>query len=191
MRLLTATSAPIPWLMSRLQSGVWLCRQWKRLDWDTLERLVGYVVPEIRTAALGKWPSCRKERIRRRGIGRSLVCYSTSPFPTYPDGFPPEVIEPFQEAIGRKIIGNRAASGTRIIDELGAQHMRTGAPIVYTSADSVFQIAAHEEVIPVEELYGLCRLATKITPSAPSGDPGHCPSFPRNPGRLRANIRPS
>ncbi len=85
-----------------------------------------------------------------------------TPFPTYPAGFPPEVIEPFQEAIGRKVLGNRAASGTEIIEDLGEEHLRTGCPIVYTSADSVFQIAAHERVIPPEELYHLCRTARRL-----------------------------
>lgn len=84
------------------------------------------------------------------------------PFPVYPDGFPPEIIEPFQKKIGRQILGNKAASGTAIIEELGEEHMRTGYPIVYTSADSVFQIAAHEEVIPLEELYRMCRIAREL-----------------------------
>jgi phosphopentomutase len=81
------------------------------------------------------------------------------PFPTYPQGFPADVIGPFEKAIGRKVLGNRAASGTVIIEELGQEHLRTGRPIVYTSADSVFQIAAHVDVIPLEELYRLCRIA--------------------------------
>src|SRR3954451_5939782 len=81
------------------------------------------------------------------------------PFPTYPHGFPPEVLVPFEQAIGRKCLGNKAASGTEIIQELGAEHMGTGFPIVYTSADSVFQIAAHESVIPLPELYGMCEKA--------------------------------
>lgn len=84
------------------------------------------------------------------------------PFPTYPDGFPPGVIEDFKKAIGRDILGNKPASGTVIIEELGEEHMATGKPIVYTSADSVFQIAAHEEIIPLEELYEMCRKARKI-----------------------------
>jgi len=84
------------------------------------------------------------------------------PFPTYPGGFPREVIEPFEARIGRRVLGNRAASGTEIIQELGAEHLRTGAPIVYTSADSVFQIAAHESRIPVEELYRYCQIARQI-----------------------------
>jgi phosphopentomutase len=81
------------------------------------------------------------------------------PFPTYPNGFPPRVIEPFERAIGRKVLGNKPASGTEIIKELGEVHVRTGRPIVYTSADSVFQIAAHEGVVPLEQLYQWSRIA--------------------------------
>ncbi|MCK4426969.1 MAG: phosphopentomutase [candidate division Zixibacteria bacterium] len=84
------------------------------------------------------------------------------PFPVYPRGFPPEIIEPFEKAIGSKILGNKPASGTEIIEELGKEHVRSGHPIVYTSADSVFQIAAHEEIIPVNELYQMCMKARKI-----------------------------
>ena len=81
------------------------------------------------------------------------------PFPTFPDGFPEEVILPFEKAIGTKVIGNKPASGTAILDELGEEHLRTGFPIVYTSADSVFQIACHEDLWPVEKLYEICRIA--------------------------------
>lgn len=84
------------------------------------------------------------------------------PFPTYPQGFPDELIARFESLIGRKVLGNKPASGTEIIEELGARHMETGFPIVYTSADSVFQIACHEEVVPVEELYEMCRIARQI-----------------------------
>lgn len=84
------------------------------------------------------------------------------PFPVYPDGFPPELIRAYEERIGRKVLGNKVASGTAIIEELGEQHMATGLPIVYTSADSVFQIAAHEEIIPLEELYRICRIAREL-----------------------------
>ena len=84
------------------------------------------------------------------------------PFPLYPHGFPPEIIESFEKAIGSKILGNKPASGTEIIKELGEEHIRTGYPIVYTSADSVFQIAAHEEIIPVNKLYEMCMKARKI-----------------------------
>jgi phosphopentomutase len=83
-------------------------------------------------------------------------------FPVYPDGFPRELIEQFERAIGMKTLGNKPASGTEIIKELGAEHVRTGFPIVYTSGDSVFQIAAHEEVIPIAELYRMCEIARKM-----------------------------
>ena len=83
-------------------------------------------------------------------------------FPVYPKGFPPEVMEAFERAIRRKTLGNKPASGTEILKELGAEHIRTGYPIVYTSGDSVFQIAAHEDVIPVEELYRYCEIARRI-----------------------------
>jgi len=84
------------------------------------------------------------------------------PFPTYPEGFPPEIIIPFEQKIGRKVLGNKVASGTEIIKELGDLHVQTGNPIVYTSADSVFQVAAHEEVIPVDELYRICSIAREL-----------------------------
>jgi phosphopentomutase len=84
------------------------------------------------------------------------------PLPVYPHGFPPEVIGKFEKAIGRKTLGNKPASGTEIIKELGKEHMQSGEPIVYTSADSVFQIAAHEEIIPVDKLYKMCATARDI-----------------------------
>jgi phosphopentomutase len=88
------------------------------------------------------------------------------PFPTYPKGFPDEIIAKFKRAIDRDILGNIPASGTEIIKVLGNEHLRTGKPIIYTSADSVFQIAAHEEVIPLEELYEICKIARKILVSS-------------------------
>ena len=81
------------------------------------------------------------------------------PFPTFPEGFPPELIAEFERRIGRQTLGNVVASGTEIIERLGAEHITTGKPIVYTSADSVFQIAAHEDVIPVREQYRICDIA--------------------------------
>lgn len=84
------------------------------------------------------------------------------PFPTYPNGFPPEVIDAFTQRTGLAVLGNKAASGTEILVELGEEHMRSGKPIVYTSADSVFQIAAHEEIIPIERLYELCEISRQI-----------------------------
>jgi phosphopentomutase len=84
------------------------------------------------------------------------------PFPLYPDGFPPEIIEPFEAAIGRHVLGNVPASGTEIIERLGAEHLRTGDPIVYTSGDSVFQVATHVQVVPLKQLYAWCRVARDV-----------------------------
>lgn len=89
-------------------------------------------------------------------------CILDFAFPTYPNGFPEEVLDPFRKKIGREILGNKPASGTEIIKELGEEHLRTGFPIIYTSADSVFQIAANESIISVEQLYDMCRIARKI-----------------------------
>ncbi|MEA4882178.1 MAG: phosphopentomutase [Clostridia bacterium] len=120
------------------------------------------------------------------------------PFPTYPNGFPPEVIEEFERRINRQVLGNYAASGTQIIAVLGEEHMRTGRPIVYTSADSVLQIAAHEDVIPVETLYEMCLIARRILvgPHALgrviarpfSGQPG---AFERTTGRRDFSVAPT
>ena len=96
------------------------------------------------------------------GHWEMMGIYLPDPFPTYPNGFPPEIMEPFEREIGRGTLANRPASGTEIIKELGEEHVRTGKPIVYTSADSVFQIAAHEDVIPVPELYEICKVARKL-----------------------------
>jgi phosphopentomutase len=87
----------------------------------------------------------------------------TLPFKTYPDGFAPELIQAFKNRTGRGVLGNKVASGTEILDELGEQHMKTGDLIVYTSADSVFQIAAHEEIVPLDELYRYCEIARELT----------------------------
>jgi phosphopentomutase len=84
------------------------------------------------------------------------------PFPLYPQGFPPEIIEPFQDRVGREVLGNVPASGTEIIAELGEEHLRTGRPIVYTSGDSVFQIAAHTDVVSLQQLYEWCRVARRL-----------------------------
>jgi phosphopentomutase len=85
-----------------------------------------------------------------------------APFPTYPQGFPESLVREFEQAIGRKTIGNKAASGTAVIAELGPLHMETGSPILYTSADSVFQLACHEEIVPIETLYEWCLIARRL-----------------------------
>lgn len=137
-----------------------------------LPHLAGLGLPAIRPFAALPMPGpprgCYgKAAIRSNGKDTTVGHWemagilSMVPFPTYPQGFPPRILGPFEKAIGRKALGNRAASGTEIIKELGDEHVRTGRPIVYTSADSVFQIAAHEEVIPLEELYRICAIARK------------------------------
>ncbi len=112
--------------------------------------------------AFGKAAEKSKGKDTTTGHWEIAGLISEKPFPTYPDGFPAEVMAQFQEAIGRESLGNKPASGTAIIEELGQEHMETGKPIVYTSADSVFQIAAHEDVIPVEDLYDYCQKAREI-----------------------------
>jgi phosphopentomutase len=121
----------------------------------------------------------------------------TKPFPTYPDGFPPEVIGAFEEAVGRDVLGNVAASGTEIIERLGAEHVRTGKPIVYTSGDSVFQVAGHVDAIPLEELYRMCEIAREILRGEHevgrviarpfAGEEGH---FQRTPDRHDFSVEP-
>ncbi|AHV98191.1 phosphopentomutase [Paenibacillus sabinae] len=121
-----------------------------------------------------------------------------TPFNTYPDGFPAELIAKFEAATGRKVLGNKPASGTEILVEYGEEQMKTGAWIVYTSADSVFQIAAHEEIIPLDELYRACHIARELT-MAPEfsvgrviarpyvGQPGN---FTRTPNRHDYAVKP-
>jgi phosphopentomutase len=111
------------------------------------------------TGVFGKAATASRGKDTTTGHWEMSGIITANPFPVYPNGFPPRVIEPFERAIDRKVIGNKPASGTEIIKELGEEHVRTGRPIVYTSADSVFQIAAHEEVVPLEELYRWSRIA--------------------------------
>lgn len=120
------------------------------------------------------------------------------PFPTYPGGFPAAVIDEFSRLTGRGVLGNRAASGTAILDDLGAEHVRTGAWIVYTSADSVFQVAAHEAVVPLQELYAACETAramlqgehgvSRVIARPFVGEPG---SWVRTPARRDYSLPPS
>jgi phosphopentomutase len=119
------------------------------------------------------------------------------PFPVYPNGFPPEVIEPFEQRIGRRVLGNVPASGTEIIAELGEEHLRTGFPIVYTSGDSVFQIATHRRVVALETLYEWCRIARdilrppndvgRVIARPFDGEPG---AFVRTPERRDYSVEP-
>jgi phosphopentomutase len=117
---------------------------------------------EIPKGGYGKMQPKSVGKDTTQGHWEMMGIYLQKPSPTYPNGFPAEVMDEFERKIGRGTLANRAASGTEIIKELGEEHMRTGKPIVYTSADSVFQIAAHEEVIPVPELYEMCQIAREI-----------------------------
>ena len=126
-------------------------------------------VPGQISAPIGK--SVAYGRLRELSLGgkdsvtghwEMMGVITMEPFPTYPRGFPTALVEEFQNAIGRKVIGNRPASGTAIIRDLGGEHIKTGFPILYTSADSVFQIACHEDIVPLEQLYDFCRIARKI-----------------------------
>lgn len=124
--------------------------------------LEGVIPQEKPTAVFGKLAEVSAGKDTTTGHWELMGLQLKRPFPLYPDGFPPEVMVPFEEQIGRGTLGNYPASGTVILDELGEEHMRTGRPIVYTSGDSVFQIAAHEEIIPIEELYHICHIAREI-----------------------------
>ncbi len=150
-------------------------------------------------------PRGARARLRERSKGKDSTTghwelaglVLDRPFPTYPSGFPPEVLERWSERTGRGWIGNLAASGTEIIQRLGAEHERTGKWIVYTSADSVFQVAAHERVVPLEELYAACREAREILQREHAvgrvvarpfvGEPG---SYRRTPNRRDFSLPP-
>ncbi len=114
------------------------------------------------TGGFGKMQPFSAGKDTIAGHWEMMGIHLPEPSPTYPNGFPDEIIKEFEKRVGRKTLANRPASGTEIIKELGEKHMQTGALIVYTSADSVFQIAAHEEIVPVEELYQICQIAREI-----------------------------
>jgi phosphopentomutase len=115
--------------------------------------------PAVPPAAVGRMAEASPGKDSVTGHWEMMGIVLARPFPVFPDGFPASVIREFARLTGRDVLGNKAASGTEIIDELGPEHLRTGSLIVYTSADSVFQIAAHEDVVPVPELYRACELA--------------------------------
>ncbi len=148
---------------------------------NTSKAVGGLNVPNLESFGLGKIgdiPGVSKEVDAKAFYGKMIEASAAKdttsghweimgvvtekPFPTYPKGFPDDVIKAFTTAIGRPILGNKTASGTEIIKELGEEHIKTGFPIVYTSADSVFQIAACEDVIPIESLYEMCNCARDI-----------------------------
>jgi phosphopentomutase len=114
------------------------------------------------TGARGKSLELSAGKDTTTGHWEMMGLVTERPFPLYPEGFPEEIVRPFEEYAGKKVLGNRAASGTEIIQELGAEHLATGRPILYTSGDSVFQVACHEEIWPPEKLWELCRHARRL-----------------------------
>lgn len=148
-------------------------------------------------AAYGKMAEVSRGKDTTTGHWELTGIHMHTPFPMYPDGFPPEVMDAYEAQSGRGWLGNYPASGTEIIKELGEEHMRTGKTIVYTSGDSVFQIAAHEEVVPLDELYRICQIARNILQGEHEvsrviarpflGEPG---SFTRTPNRHDYSVSP-
>ncbi|UCB53486.1 MAG: phosphopentomutase [Candidatus Zixiibacteriota bacterium] len=134
----------------------------EKLGLGNIDTILGVNPNASATADFGKMAELSAGKDSTSGHWEIMGLTTEKPFPVYPHGFPPEVIDQFEKAIGKKTLGNKPASGTEIIKELGEEHVRTGKPIVYTSADSVFQIAAHEDVIPVNELYEMCSTARNL-----------------------------
>jgi phosphopentomutase len=145
---------------------------------NTARHLGGLALPNFERLGLGNLtaiqgvdaqapPRARVARLRERSRGKDTITghwemmgiITEIPFPTYPHGFPPEIVEEFTRIAGKPPLGNKTASGTEIIEELWPEHMATGRPILYTSADSVFQVAAHEEIVPLQTLYDWCERA--------------------------------
>ncbi|MEW9669659.1 phosphopentomutase [Ammoniphilus sp. 3BR4] len=133
------------------------------LGLGNIEALQGVEAPSETKAHYGKMAEVSVGKDTSTGHWEIMGLKVSTPFNTYPEGFPKELIETFSKRIGRGVLGNKPASGTEIIAELGEEHIKTGDVIVYTSADSVFQIAAHEEVVPLDELYRICEAARELT----------------------------
>ncbi|WP_349410807.1 phosphopentomutase [Pseudalkalibacillus sp. SCS-8] len=134
-----------------------------KLGLSNIREIQGIEKAEKPMAHYGKMEEASNGKDTMTGHWEIMGLYIENPFKTFPDGFPDELIQQLEEKTGRKVIGNKPASGTEILDELGEEHMETGALIVYTSADSVLQIAAHEDIIPIEEQYEICKLAREMT----------------------------
>jgi phosphopentomutase len=134
----------------------------RSLGFDRLVSIGGAPPSGTPRAATGRMAEASAGKDSVTGHWEMMGIVLERAFPTFPDGFAPEIIREFSRLTGRGVLGNKAASGTTIIDELGPEHMATGAFIVYTSADSVFQIAAHEDVVSVPELYQACEIAYKL-----------------------------
>jgi phosphopentomutase len=133
-----------------------------RLGLANIKPIEGLAPADAPLAAYGRCALASPGKDTTTGHWEMAGIHLDKPFPLYPNGFPAGIIHEFETRIGRGTLGNVAASGTEIIKQLGAEHIRTGSPIIYTSADSVFQIAAHEDVIPLWELYKICETAREI-----------------------------
>ncbi|CDQ39743.1 phosphopentomutase [Virgibacillus sp. CM-4] len=133
------------------------------LGLSNIRKIAGIAKADAPKAYYTKMQEASNGKDTMTGHWEIMGLHIEQPFRTFPDGFPHELIHHLEERTGRKVIGNKPASGTAIIDELGPEHMETGALIVYTSADSVLQIAAHEEIIPIEEQYRICEIARELT----------------------------
>jgi len=130
---------------------------------SNIRAIQGVKAVEAPLAHFGKMQEASVGKDTMTGHWEIMGLNITQPFKVYPNGFPDELVHALEEKTGRKVIGNKPASGTEILDELGQEHMETGAIIVYTSADPVLQIAAHEDIIPLEELYKICEIARELT----------------------------
>lgn len=144
--------------IARSQDGLFLPTM-ETMGLGSIEQIAGVHKLNQPMGSFGKMAEISKGKDTTTGHWEMTGCPIFKKLPLYPDGFPPEVINSFIQYTGHHILGNKAESGTAIIAELGPKHMATGYPIVYTSGDSVFQIAAHEDVIPLTELYEICRIA--------------------------------
>ncbi|SHI56390.1 phosphopentomutase [Geosporobacter subterraneus DSM 17957] len=133
-----------------------------KLGFGNIEGVEGVEASESPLGAYGRAAEISNGKDTTTGHWEIAGLHIEQPFQTYPDGFPKFIMDAFEEKIGRKTLGNIPASGTEIIERLGEEHMQTGSPIIYTSADSVFQIAAHEEIIPIDELYRICEIAREM-----------------------------
>ncbi|STY35567.1 Phosphopentomutase [Listeria fleischmannii subsp. coloradonensis] len=134
-----------------------------KLGLSNIEPVLGVEKAEKPLAYYTKMQEASRGKDTMTGHWEIMGLYIDTPFRVFPNGFPNELIEQIEKKTGRKVIGNKPASGTEILDELGEEQMKTGALIVYTSADSVLQIAAHEDIIPLEELYEICEFCREIT----------------------------
>jgi phosphopentomutase len=134
-----------------------------KLGLSNIEQIKGIEKAEKPLAVYTKMQEASAGKDTMTGHWELMGLNIHTPFRVFPEGFPEELINELEQRTGRKVIGNKPASGTAILDELGEEHMKTGALIVYTSADSVLQIAAHEEIVPLDELYKICKIARELT----------------------------